>query len=95
MKESDHFLSCVTWSVNYEWYWEIAIWSCADTLYFMLRAEKVFFMKTLLTFPRFHEKTLSRPGDIKVSLPGRRMYLYNLPPFMDALFSDERQLMKW
>ena len=68
----------------------------AQILYiFLLRAEKVFFMKTLLTFLRFHEKTLSRPGDIKVSLPGRRMYLYNLSPFMDAVFSDERQLMKW
>ena len=32
------------------------------------------FMKTLLILPRFHEKTLSRSGDIKTLFP-RRMYM--------------------
>ena len=62
--------------------------------YFILRAEKIFFMKILLLLPKFHEKTLSRPGDIKIFRTGR-MYMYTLPPFMDAVFSEERQLMKW
>ena len=52
----------------------------------------MFFMRIL---PKFHEKTLSGPGDIKVFCPGRRMYIYALLPLMDAVFSEERQLMKW
>ena len=63
--------------------------------YFRLRTEKIFFMKILLTLPKFHEKTLSRPGDIKNFCPGWRMYIYTLPPLMDAVLSEERQLMKW
>ena len=55
----------------------------------------MFFMKILLTLPKFHEKTLRRPGDIKVFRPWRMMYMYTLPPFMDAVLSDERQLIKW
>ena len=35
--------------------WEIAIWSCVDTLYFRLRAEKMFFKKILLVLSKFHE----------------------------------------
>ena len=33
----------------------------------------------------------------KIILPGRRMYMYAPPPipFMDELFSEEKQLMKW
>ena len=27
--------------------------------------------------------------------PGRRTYMYTLPPFIDAILSEERQLMKW
>ena len=56
--------------------------------YFILRAEKIFFMKILLLLPKFHEKTLSRPGDINIFRTGR-MYMYTLPPFMDAVFSEE------
>ena len=63
-KRSDQFVPCETSSANNEWYWKIAIWSCADTLYFRLRDEKNFFVKILLLLPKFHEKTLSRPGDI-------------------------------
>ena len=47
-------------SVNYEWYWESAIWSYADTLYSRRRAEKMFCMKILLILPTFHEKTFWR-----------------------------------
>ena len=32
------------------------------------------FMKILLILSKFHEKTLSRPGDIKIFCPGRRMH---------------------
>ena len=52
-------------------------------------------MKILLILPKFHEKTLNRPADIKNFCPGRRMYIYTHPPFMDAVLSEERQLMKW
>ena len=52
-------------------------------------------MKILLMLPKFHEKTLSHPGNIKTFRPRRTMYIYTLPPFMDALLSEERQLMKW
>ena len=69
-KGRDQFFPCESWSVNYQWYWEIAIWSCADTLYFRLRAEKMFCMKILLILSKFHEKTLSRPGDIKIFVQG-------------------------
>ena len=54
----------------------------------------MFFMNILSILPKFHEKTLSRPGDIKIFRPGRRMYMCTLPPFMDAVLSEERQLMK-
>ena len=54
----------------------------------------MFFMKILLILPKFHEKTLSGPGDIKIFRPGRKMYLYTLPPFIDVVLSVERQLMK-
>ena len=54
----------------------------------------MFFMKMCLILPKFHEKTLSRHGDIKTFRPRRRMYMYTLPPFMDAVLSEERQLMK-
>ena len=92
-KGRDQFFPCETWSVNYEWYWEIAIWSCEDTLYSSPRAEKVFCIKILLILPKFHEKTLSRSGDIKIFCPGR-MYMYSLlhprlPPFMDEVLSEE------
>ena len=44
-KGSDQFFLCETWSVNYERYWKIAIWSCRDTLYLRIMAEKMFLMK--------------------------------------------------
>ena len=50
----------------------------------------MFSMKILSILPKFHEKTLSRPFR-----PGRRMYMYILSPFMDAMLSEERQLIKW
>ena len=59
-----------------------------------LGAEKMFFMKILLILPKLHEETLSRLRDIKIFCPGR-MYIYLLPPFIDAVLSEERQLMKW
>ena len=65
-KGRDHFFQCETWSLNYEWYWEIAIWSCTDTLYFRLRAEKMFYIKILLILPSLCEKTLSCSGNIKI-----------------------------
>ena len=46
-------------------------------------------------FIKFHEKTLSRSGDIKLFRPGRRMYMYTLPAFTDKVLSEERHLMKW
>ena len=55
----------------------------------------MFFIKILLILPKFHEKTLSRPGDTKIFRPERRMYMYTLPPFMDAVLNEERQLIKW
>ena len=70
-------------------------WSCADALHFTIRAQKIFFMKILLILPKFHRKTLKRPGDINFFRPGRWMYMYTLPPFMDAVLNEERQLMKW
>ena len=42
----------------------------------------MFCMKILLILPKFHEKTLSRSGDIKIFCPGRRMYMYTLPLFL-------------
>ena len=54
----------------------------------------MFLMKILLTLPKFHEKTLSRPGGIKIFRPWRRMHMYTLPSFMGAVLSEERQLMK-
>ena len=53
-----------------------------------------FYMKILVILPKFYEKTLSSPGDIKM-FSSRRMYIYILLPFMDAVFSEERELMKW
>ena len=53
------------------------------------------FIKILLILPRFYEKTLIGLEDIKIFRPGRRMYMYSLLPFMDAVFSEERQVMKW
>ena len=32
---------------------------------------------------------------IKIFRPGKRMYMYTLPSFMDAVLSEERQLRKW
>ena len=49
-KGREQFFPCGTWSVNYEWYWQIAIWSCSDTLYFRFRAEKMFCMKIIAKF---------------------------------------------
>ena len=54
----------------------------------------MFFMKILSILLKFHEKTLSCPGDIKISCPGRRMFRYTFPPSMDAVSSEEGQLMK-
>ena len=52
-----------------------------------------FYMKILVILTKFYEKTLSSAEDIKMfSL--RRMYIYILLPFMDAVFSEERELMK-
>ena len=55
----------------------------------------MFCMKILLILPKFNEKILSHSRDIKIFRPGRRMYMYTLPPFMDEMLSEERQLMKW
>ena len=52
-------------------------------------------MKILLILPKFHEKTVSRPGDIKIFLPGRKMYMYTFPPFMEAVLREKRQLLNW
>ena len=93
-KGSDQCFPWETWSVNYEWYWETGTWSCVDTLYFRLGAEKMFFMKILLMLPKFHEKTLSSSGYIKIFCRGKRMYMYILSPSMDAVLNEERQLMK-
>ena len=48
-------------------------------LYLILRAKKMFCMKILLLLPKFHEKTLTLSGDIKIFRPGSRMYIYTLP----------------
>ena len=53
------------------------------------------FIKILLILPRFYERTLIGLGDIKMFRPGRRMYMYSLLLFMGAVFSEERQVMKW
>ena len=45
--------------------------------------------------PKCHGKTLSGPGDVKFFCPGRRMYMYTLLLLKDAVFSEERQLIKW
>ena len=66
-----------------------------DTFHFRHRTEKMFCMNILLILPKFHEKTLICSGDIKIFRPGRRMYMYTLPTFMDKVLNEERQLMKW
>ena len=76
-KEGTHFFQ-ETWSVNDEWYWDIAFWSCVDTLYFRVRAEKMFCMKILLILPKFHERTLSRSWDIKIFRPERSEWMNTL-----------------
>ena len=48
----------------------------------------------LLILPKFHEKTLSLPRYITIFCLGRRMYMYTLPAFMDAVLSGERQSME-
>ena len=53
-----------------------------------------FYMKIFVILPKFYEKTLSSPGDIKTFRSGR-MYIYTLLTFMDAVFSEETELMKW
>ena len=45
----------------------------AHTLYFSLRDEKVFCMKILSILPKFHEKTLSCSGDIRIFAPGKNV----------------------
>ena len=55
----------------------------------------MFFMKILLILPKFHENTLNRPGDIKIFLQGRKMYMYTFPPFMEAVLREKRQLLNW
>ena len=97
-KGKDQFFLCETWSVNYEWYWEIAIWSCPDTLDFRLRAEEMFCMKILFNIAKVswensnlfwrHQNFSSREEDVHVHSP-------LLPPFMNEVLSEERQLMKW
>ena len=52
-------------------------------------------MKILLILPKFYEKTLSRPGDIKIFLPGKKMYMYTFPPFIEAVLSEKKQLLSW
>ena len=46
-----------------------------------------FYMKILVILSKFYEKTLSSPGYI--------FLYYTLLPFMDGVFSEERELMKW
>ena len=67
----------------------------AQILYFRLKAEKMFCMKILLILLKFHEETLSRSGDMKTFPPGKRMYMYTLPPLKEEVLNKERQLMKW
>ena len=55
----------------------------------------MFCMIILLILPKLFEKTLSRSGDIESCRPGRRIYMYPLPQFMDEGLSEERRLMKW
>ena len=94
-KGSDQHFSCETWSVNFEWCWEIATDHVQMLYILQLGPKKCFFTKILLILPKFHRKTLKRPGDINFFRPGRWMYMYTLPPFMDAVLNEERQLMKW
>ena len=82
-KGRDKLFPCETWAVIYEWYWGIAIWSYGYALDFRLRGKKMFCVKILSILPKFHEKPLSRSGNIKIFGPGRRMYMYTLPPFVD------------
>ena len=35
-----------------------------------------------------------RSGDIKTFYPGSGIYMYSLPPFMDKVLREERQLLK-
>ena len=86
-KGSDQFFPCEFWSVNYEWHWEIAIWSCADILYFRL---KNVLYENFINIIKVSWEMSKRPGDIKIFRPGRRIYMYTLPPFMDAMLSKER-----
>ena len=67
----------------------------AQILYILDIGLKKIFYENLLILSKFHKKTLSRPGDIKIFRPGKRMYTYTLPPFMEAVLSEERHLMKW
>ena len=56
--------------------WRNWNFSCKDTSYFRFWAKKMFSTKILWILPKFHEKTLSHSGDIKIFRPGRRMYIY-------------------
>ena len=70
-KGSDQFSLCETWSVNYEWYWEIL-------------------------YENFSNIAKVLWENSKQSRIYQNVFLYYiLLPFMDAVFSEERELMKW
>ena len=54
---------------------------------YFLEMKEMFCMKFLVIWPKFHEKTLSRSGDIKIFHPGRRMYMYTLSLIHDQVLS--------
>ena len=89
-KGSDQFFPCESWSVNYEWHWEIGNWSCAGILYFRLNTEKNVLYGNFINIIKVSSEISKRPGDIKIFRPGRRIYMYTLPPFMDAMLSKEK-----
>ena len=66
----------------------------AQRLYILDLGLKKCFYENFINIAKVHEETLRGPGDIKIFRTGRRMYMYTLPPFMDAVLSEERQLMK-
>ena len=62
IQERTNFLTF--WSINYKWYWKIAVCACADNTYFILMGVKIFLWNVFNT-AKFHEKTGSRSADIK------------------------------
>ena len=52
----------------------------AQILYILdLGLDTIFFMKILFILPDFHEKTLSRPGDIIISNREENVHIHSYP----------------